>query len=374
MNKHYKKHHIYTFVLGRKSLALIFCLAAAIALGVGCAYPMSNFQSTLYSEFLKLCCGHSLGGQTELPEVSVIPQIGADDIMRQASPIFAPGEETVSVFNHKKADMPEVTESDDETYAEEKLPDTTSKPREKSVVSKKLDLSNATSYDIDTAALAATPVTYNAVGSEPKVLVMHTHGCETYTGSNGVGLGSAGTYRSTDTGNNVVHIGEILTNELKAKGISVIHDKTLCDYPSYNSAYKTSLGLGDWYINKYPSVSFIFDIHRDAIAEEDGTPVKLTAEINGEKCAQAMIVCGTDKLGLSHPYWKDNLILGLKIQKVLEEKYPGFMRPLNLREERFNMHLTKGSLIFEIGTHGNTMEEAEKSIKYLAEGIAEVIS
>lgn len=372
MNKPYKKQHIYTFVLGRRNMGVLICAIAAIMLGVMCAYPISQNQSTIYTGFLKLCSSHLLGTSTP-KSANTLSYIGADVIMRQASPIFAPSEKTVSVFSPKRADMSDIIEAEKEVESEKKPPDNSGGPKEKAVVSQNLKLSNATDYEIDAHALAAAQRSYNALGSEPKVLVMHTHGCETYTGKNGAGLGSAGTYRSTDNENNVVHIGELLTEELKQRGINAIHDKTLCDYPSYNSAYKTAMGLNDWYINKYPSIEFVFDIHRDAIAEDDGTPVKLTAEIDGQKCAQAMIVCGTDKLGLPHPYWKDNLILALKIQKYLEDKYPGFMRPVNLREERFNMHQTKGSLIFEIGTHGNTMPEAEMSIKYLAEGIASVI-
>ena len=49
------------------------------------------------------------------------------------------------------------------------------------------------------------------------------------------------------------------------------------------------------------------------------------------------------------------------------------MRPVNLRKERFNMHMTKGSLIFEIGTNANTLEEAERTIEYLSEGVAETL-
>lgn len=373
MNKHYKKHHIYTFVLGKRSMMIIFIIVLSALLGIGCAYFMSDSHTALYTEFLKMCCSHALGSENGYESRAIMPELSADVVMRQVSPIFAPSNESVSVFSMKNADMPSVTESKEEGENEKMPPETSSGPSEKSVISDNLDISNATSYDIDPLELVAMPMTYNASGDTPKVLVMHTHGCETYTGKNGAGLGSAGTYRSTDNDNNITRIGAILTSYLKEKGINAIHDKTLCDYPSYNSAYKTALGLIGWYKNKYPSISFVFDIHRDAIAEDDGTAVKLTCEIGGKKCAQAMIVCGTDKLGLSHPYWKDNLILGLKIQKTMEEKYPGFMRPLNLREERFNMHQTKGSLIFEIGTHGNTMDEAERSVMYLAEGICEVI-
>ena len=152
-----------------------------------------------------------------------------------------------------------------------------------------------------------------------------------------------------------------------------MHDKTLCDYPAYNNSYVKSLEVIENYLLKYPSIEFVFDIHRDAIADEEGNPTKLTCKISNEVVAQAMIVCGTDAMGLENPNWQENLILALKIQKNLEQKYPGFMRPINLRKERFNMHKTKGSLLFEVGTHGNTIEEAQKAARYLAEGIAKVI-
>ena len=160
----------------------------------------------------------------------------------------------------------------------------------------------------------------------------------------------------------------------RQKGIGVIHDKTLCDYPKYNSSYVKSLEVIENNLLKYPNIEFVFDIHRDAIASQDGTPTKLVCTVNGKSTAQAMIVCGTDAMGLENPNWQENLILALKIQKNLEAVCPGLMRPINLRKERFNMHKTKGSLLFEVGTHGNTLEEALNGAKLLAEGIAETIA
>lgn len=86
-----------------------------------------------------------------------------------------------------------------------------------------------------------------------------------------------------------------------------------------------------------------------------------------------MIVCGTDT-NLENPDWQENLHLALHIQSHLQNKYPGFMRPLNLRRERFNMHLTTGSMLFEIGTNGNTLEEALTAARYLGDGIADIIN
>lgn len=39
--------------------------------------------------------------------------------------------------------------------------------------------------------------------------------------------------------------------------------------------------------------------------------------------------------------------------------YPTLMRPLLLRNSRYNQHATTGSLLVEVGTAGNAPEEAE---------------
>ncbi len=242
----------------------------------------------------------------------------------------------------------------------------------KSIESVNLDIKNETNYPIDALELEKTPRSYDLSGKKAKILIIHTHASETYSDNSGYGLGKDGTHRTTDTKKNMISIGERMAEVFEENNIAVIHDKTLCDYPSYNSSYVKSLGVIEWYLERYPQIEFVFDIHRDAI-EENGSPTKLVADVNGKATAQAMIVCGTDAMGLSNPFWKDNLILALKIQKNLEEMYPGFMRPLNLRRERFNMHKTKGSLLFEIGTHGNTQLEALRSAEYLAEGIIKTL-
>jgi len=375
MNKRRQKHRIYTFVIGKNVINAVIITLLTLAFGVGLAYIPKYNSGEVYVNFLKLCVSNSLHGSNKTKTVVSLPSIGADTLMKTASPIFAESEKAVPVFNSRGDEKVEAAANETEANAEEQITkQPTSQTAEKNYYSDNLKISNATSYKINATELVQKAGTYNGTGDVPKVLIMHTHGCETYSNDDGIGIGDVGSYRSTNLQNNVTRLGELLCDKLKAKGISAIHDKTLCDYPAYNSAYKKALGLIDWYKNKYPSIEFVFDIHRDAIAQTDGTPVKLTSQVGGEKCAQIMIVCGTDQLGLSHPYWKDNLIFALKIQDTMERKYPGLMRPLNLREERFNMHQTKGSLIFEIGTHANTMNETMLSINYLAEGLGQILS
>ena len=86
-----------------------------------------------------------------------------------------------------------------------------------------------------------------------------------------------------------------------------------------------------------------------------------------------MLVMSTGESGLPHPDWAENLKLAIKLQNAMSEKYPGIMRPVNLRKERFNMHATKGSLLVEVGTSANSLSEAKESIKLLGKELAEIL-
>lgn len=363
------KSHIHTIVLGKKQITGAFLIAMAIIIGCICGYLISDKTPLLCSKLTKLCCENMIfSRQKAFRPRDILGNVNIGNFMEQSSPMFA------SDIKFVPASAPKQEEYEELPVAPKTPEALAMNISRKSAPSINLEIKNQTSYTVNAGELVQANVTYNASGSSPKVLVMHTHGCETYSDASGAPAGDNGSYRTCNTDCNVTALGKLLTSELNLKGINAIHDATLCDYPSYNSAYVNSKALIEKYIQKYPSLEFVFDIHRDAVSEEDGSPVKLTSEIENKTAAQVMIVCGTDGLGLYHPYWRDNLTLALKIQKSLEDTYPGLMRPLNLRNERFNMHETKGSLIFEIGTHGNTFEEAQNAILLLAEGIAATIA
>ncbi len=237
-----------------------------------------------------------------------------------------------------------------------------------------LKIKNETPYSIDTEALLKRTSDIYISEDMPSVLIVHTHGTESYTQSEKYHYSDKDSARCEDKRYNVVRVGEELASELASRGYNVIHDKSLNDTPSYNNSYNKTLSVIEGYLEKYPSIQCVLDVHRDAIEQEDGTKVKFTADINGESVSQVMIVCGSDGLGLEHPNWQSNLSFALKIQNYINGKYPSLMRPVNLRKERFNMHKTPGSLILEFGTHGNTMDEALASVKYIAEGIGEVLN
>ncbi len=199
----------------------------------------------------------------------------------------------------------------------------------------------------------------------PQILIVHTHGTEGYI--------ECAKSRTENKELNVVKVGETLKNKLEEYGFKVLHDPKMHDLPSYNGSYVNTLKTLNWYMENYGSIDIVLDVHRDAVEREDGSKVKVVSEQKGKKAAQVMFVVGTDECGLSHPLWQENLCLAAGLNATGEKLYPDFFRPIDLRKERFNQHLTKGSLIVEVGANGNSLEEAIYSAEILAEIINEYI-
>ncbi len=156
---------------------------------------------------------------------------------------------------------------------------------------------------------------------------------------------------------------------LEKEGIRVIHDRTLHDYPSYNDAYGNARESITQILEENPSVSLVLDLHRDAAEDAEGNQKVSTVTVEGEPCANLMLVMGSDKGSLSFPNWERNLALAVKLQAQLEQSYPGLCKPINLVTSRYNQDLSTGALLIEVGTAGNTHAQALRAAEYLAEGI-----
>ncbi len=210
---------------------------------------------------------------------------------------------------------------------------------------------------------------------EPQVLIMHTHATESYAEYDaGYYDKSSASWRNRDNEKNVVRLGQIITDELNSAGIATLHDKTQHDYPSYNGSYQRSEETVKKYLEQYPSIKVVIDVHRDAIQAEDGTVYKAVSEINGEKTAQVMIISGCDDGTMGMPEWDKNLRFAATLQSTMEEKYPGLTRPVFFCYRQYNQHLTNGSLLLEFGSHGNTLEECERTAHYVGRSLAQTLN
>lgn len=257
-------------------------------------------------------------------------------------------------------------------------PEQTATPEEDKLVFTEADaeaitIGGACTYEVDPLELLQRESVLDFSQDGPTVLIVHTHTSEAYAMEAGWEYNETETARTQDTEYSVVRVGRVVAEELERRGISVIHDTTFNDYPSYNGAYNSTLAKIQQWVAEYPSIQMVIDIHRDAGANEDGTPVRHAVTLDGVETAQLMLVVGTDQGGLSHPGWQDNLSWALKLQAVLERQWPGLCRDLDLRTERFNQHMTPGSLLVEVGSSGNTLKEALEAARLLADGLADLI-
>ncbi len=213
------------------------------------------------------------------------------------------------------------------------------------------------------------PFSIQLNSSEPQVLIMHTHATETYQLDENLWYDPAFTARSTDNAVNMVAVGAEIVAQLNAAGINTVQDTTLHDYPSYNGSYERSNQTVRSWLEKYPSIKVVLDIHRDAIEYEDGTRVKPVADINGMTAAQVMIICGADNGG-NLPNFKQNLTFAAALENQMESMFPGLTRPVLFDYRYYNQDLTTGSLLLEMGGHASTLEEAKYSGRLVGQALA----
>ncbi len=230
-----------------------------------------------------------------------------------------------------------------------------------------IQINSSFTYQADLQALIQKPLSWDLTGDEPTVLIVHTHGTESFAPTGA--YEELSPYHTLDTDYNMVSVGAYVAQLLEDGGVHVVQDTTLHDTPSYNAAYTNSRESIQAYLKKHPSIRLVLDLHRDSFEDEEGNQIVQTVFSEGTALAPVMFVVGTDYGGLTHPAWQENLSLALKLQSLLEEICPGICRNINLRTQRFNQDLSPGTLLVEIGASGNSLQEALGAAEVLAQGI-----
>lgn len=236
-----------------------------------------------------------------------------------------------------------------------------------------LSIRNQTSYQVDMGKLLMEPVPISLPRDQMQILVIHTHASEAYAPA-GLDLYEASDdSRTEDTKYNIVRVGDELCAVLEAAGLKVVHDRNIYDYPSYTGSYTRSGDAVQTWLAEYPSIRIVIDVHRDALGER-GTIYKTMAEEAGTVASQVMLLVGTDESGLEHPLWQQNLSLALYLQRTVSASHPTLMRPVELVPQRYNQHLSPGSLILEVGSSGNTLQEALAAVRLFATAAAPALT
>ncbi len=233
----------------------------------------------------------------------------------------------------------------------------------------KVEIKDEIGADPDLAALLLSPLDLDLTGPAPRVLILHTHTTESYTEEPGREYTPSSDFHSLEEQYNMLSVGDRLTELLEERGVAVIHDRSIHDYPSYNGSYEDAREAIEGYLAQYPTIRLVLDLHRDAAEDANGDQVAHTVQGNGTQAAQLMLVMGSDAGGLNYPAWRENLALAVKLQATLESLWPGICRPLDLCAQRFNQDLSPGALLIEVGGAGNTLSQALAAMEPLAEAI-----
>ena len=238
-------------------------------------------------------------------------------------------------------------------------------------------IKNATAFAFDARDYLSRDLgfEFDKKSKKVQVLIVHTHTTESYL------TYDSGTYhesfypRSDDKTRNMLRVGEEIVKTLEENGIYAVQATETHDSPQYEGAYSRSRETIEKYLKEYPDIKVILDIHRDSISTGDsGGRVKPTFTVNGRKAAQIMILSGYDGEDyLDFPFWEENLTFALKLQKTAEEMYPGMTRPLYFGNFAYNMNVNTGSLLIEVGTDVNTLEEAVYSAQLLSNVLTRVL-
>lgn len=217
----------------------------------------------------------------------------------------------------------------------------------------------AGSDQLSVEKLLGMDMTLPQEGDGPQILIYHTHSQESY--------------KNSKKDENVVAVGQKLTDLLTEKGWNVYHDTTVYDLAvgklDRSRAYTYALEGINEILARYPSIQVVLDIHRDGVGED----VYLKTEIGGQPSARIMFFNGLSQTPegpisyLANPFREDNLAFSLKLQLKAEEYYPGFTRKIYLKGLRYNQHLRARSALVEVGAQTNTFEEACNAMMPLAE-------
>jgi stage II sporulation protein P len=241
-------------------------------------------------------------------------------------------------------------------------------------------LSNNTNYKIDAASYLDRKFpsklnlkTSTLKSNEPLVLILHTHGTEAFSPEGEISCKPNTVLRSSDTRNNIVAVGAVMAEKLNEAGIPTIHCEIMHDLNSYTDSYNLAADTIQRYLAEYPSIKYVFDVHRDAISYASGDLVKPLCVINNKLAAQVMLLVGTNEKGADHPNWEDNMTVAVYLQNLLTNRYKNFARPINVRGASFNEQFTPGSLLIEIGSAANTISEAKYAAIHLTYSIIDMI-
>ena len=201
------------------------------------------------------------------------------------------------------------------------------------------------------------------------VFIYHSHSRESFLPH----LKNANPNTAQHSELNVTLLGKRLGEILNSKGIGTTVDTTdvvaklLERNMEYWQSYEITKEVVQEAMARNKEYTYFIDIHRDS-----GPKHLTTININGKNYGKLYFIVGT-----GHKNYKKNEQLAIRINQMIEEKYPGLSRgvfpsPRNSGSNGiYNQNLSPNALLIEIGGVENTLEEVYNTIDVLGEIFAE---
>ena len=189
-----------------------------------------------------------------------------------------------------------------------------------------------------------------------KVYIYNTHDEESYS-NKGFEL-----YNTTPT---VKLASYMLKDELNNLGINALVEErpVIKEIKKQGLPYYYSYDISNKYCKeikeKYPSIIYFIDLHRDGIDKSLST-----VTIN-KTYAKMMFL-----LGMKHSNSNKNLEVVTKLNNYLNDNYKGLMRNIYKRNDiTYYQYLDSHNFIIEVGGQDNTYQEVYNSIKAFAKAL-----
>ena len=200
--------------------------------------------------------------------------------------------------------------------------------------------------------------------NDPILYIYNTHQLETYSAE---GL-------KNNMVPNVMMASSLLKDKLNKKGVkTVFEDTNLYNFISEMGLPKDELYGGSRVFisnakEKYPSLKYYIDIHRDSVDKNIST-----INIDNKNYARILFV-----LGVTNSNYQENNKMMSRLSDIINTKYPKLSRGVYEVDipdwpEIYNQDLDKNVILIELGAKDNTMNEVLNSVDILSEAITEYI-
>lgn len=166
----------------------------------------------------------------------------------------------------------------------------------------------------------------------------------------------------------------LLSDKLNKEGIGTyFEEKSVTAFLSENNLkyYKSYQGSRKYLSEakeKYNTIKYFFDIHRDSVGKS-----KSTITVNGKSYAKVLFVIGTD-----NPNNASNKNNAEKLNRIIDSKVNGISRGILSHGGKgyngvYNQDISDNVFLIEVGGPDNTKEEVESTIDIIYISIKEYI-